>query len=177
MHQHLPFVGGFNSVEEFKDNVMHICYVYSLSRNQDPAPRLHYCLLTAAPWSLHPLPSVISNCLNLLFGTQERSWRLKFILKKQEMGDTEKLVCPGAPQGPPCSISNAHEYSLQCLNSICSLSCYRTISSCSLWSNVSFLANVLSPMAIKRSCYYNAMALLSYLYWKKIILLPQCFEI
>ena len=38
------------------------CYVYSLRMNQDPAPRLHYCFLTAPPWSLHPLPSLISNC-------------------------------------------------------------------------------------------------------------------
>ena len=31
---------------------------------QDPAPRLHYCFLTAPPLSLHPLPSLISTCLN-----------------------------------------------------------------------------------------------------------------
>ena len=40
-------------------------YVYPLRRNQDPAPRLHYCSLTAPPLSLHPLPSLISNGLNL----------------------------------------------------------------------------------------------------------------
>ena len=28
------------------------------------------------------------------------SWRLKPTLQKQEMEDTEKLVCPGVPQGP-----------------------------------------------------------------------------
>ena len=33
--------------------------------NQDPAPRLHFCLLTAPPSSLHPLSSLISNCVNL----------------------------------------------------------------------------------------------------------------
>ena len=48
----------------------------SLRRNQDPAPRLHCCFLTVPPLSLHPLPSLISNCLNLPFGTQGRSWRL-----------------------------------------------------------------------------------------------------
>ena len=52
------------------------CYVYPLRENQDPAPRLHYCFLTALPLSLHPLPSLISNCLNLLFGTQGGSRRL-----------------------------------------------------------------------------------------------------
>ena len=46
------------------------CYIYSLRRNQDPAPRLHYCFLTVPPLFLHPLPSLISNCLNLPFGTQ-----------------------------------------------------------------------------------------------------------
>ena len=35
-----------------------------------PAPRLHYYLLTAPPRSLHPLPSLISTCLNLPFGAQ-----------------------------------------------------------------------------------------------------------
>ena len=48
------------------------CYVYSLRRNQDPAPRLHYCFLTSPPLSLHPLPSLISNCLNLPFKTRGR---------------------------------------------------------------------------------------------------------
>ena len=75
-------------------------YVYPLKGNQDPVPRLHYCFLTAPPLSLHPLPSLISNCLNLPFGTQERSWRLESVPYKQEMGNTERLPCPGAPQRP-----------------------------------------------------------------------------
>ena len=49
--------------------------MYPLRQNQDPAPRLHYCFLSA-PLSLHPLPSLMSNFLNLPFGTQGRSWRL-----------------------------------------------------------------------------------------------------
>ena len=52
------------------------CYVYSLRRNQDPAPRLHYCFLIAPPLSLYSLPSLIRNCLNLPFGTQGRLRRL-----------------------------------------------------------------------------------------------------
>ena len=35
-----------------------------------------YCLLTAPPSFLHPLPPLISNYLNLPFGTQGRSRRL-----------------------------------------------------------------------------------------------------
>ena len=54
----LSFVGGFSFAERLKD----IVNVYSLRRNQDPVPRLHYCLLTTPPWSLHPLPLLISNC-------------------------------------------------------------------------------------------------------------------
>ena len=49
--------------------------------------------------SLHFLHSSISNCLNLSFGTQ-RSQRLKSILYKQEMGNMERLPCPGAPHSP-----------------------------------------------------------------------------
>ena len=30
-------------------------------------PRLHSCFLAAPPWSQHLLPSMISNCLNLLW--------------------------------------------------------------------------------------------------------------
>ena len=36
--------------------------VYSLRRNQHPAPRLLYFVLTAPSRPLHPLPSLISNC-------------------------------------------------------------------------------------------------------------------
>ena len=55
--------------------------------------------LTASPLSLHPLPSLMSNCLNLPFGTQGRSKRLESVPYKQEMGYMESLPCPGAPQG------------------------------------------------------------------------------
>ena len=34
-----------------------ILFCISLRRNQDPAPRLHYCL-TGPPLFLHPLPSL-----------------------------------------------------------------------------------------------------------------------
>ena len=46
------------------------CYVYSLRSNQDPAPRLQYCFLTAPPLFLHILLSLISSCLNLSFVTR-----------------------------------------------------------------------------------------------------------
>ena len=49
---------------------------------------------------LHPLPSLISNYLNLPFGIQEGSWRLKSIPYKQETENTERLPRPGVPQSP-----------------------------------------------------------------------------
>ena len=64
------------------------------------APGLYYCFLTVSPLSLHPLPSLISNCLNLPFGTQGRSWRLKSVPYKQETGNMGRLRYSGDPQGP-----------------------------------------------------------------------------
>ena len=55
--------------------------------------------LAAPSFSLHPLPSLSSNYLSLLFGTQGGSWRLEPISYKQQTGDTEGLPSPGAPQG------------------------------------------------------------------------------
>ena len=52
------------------------CYVCSLMGKQDLASKLLYCWLTVPPLSPHSLPSWISNCLNLPFGAQGRSWRL-----------------------------------------------------------------------------------------------------
>ena len=50
----------------------------------------------------HPLPSLINNCLNLPCWNSgkvtEAQWSLFPVIK--EMGDTERLLCPGAPQGP-----------------------------------------------------------------------------
>lgn len=64
--------------------VQRSCYMYPLRYNQDPAPRLHCCFLAAPPLSLHPIPSQISNSLNLVFGTQGRSWSPGSIPYKQE---------------------------------------------------------------------------------------------
>ena len=77
----------------------------TLGAKQDSVPSLHCCfltaaLLTAAPLSLHPFPSLISNCLNLACGTQGKSWRLRPIRTKKEMWDTERFPCPGTLQGP-----------------------------------------------------------------------------
>ena len=54
--------------------VQRYCSMCPLRGNQDPSPRLHHCFLT--PLSPHPLPSLISTCLNPPVGTLGRSWRL-----------------------------------------------------------------------------------------------------
>ena len=74
--------------------------MYPLRWHQDPAPRLDDCLLAALSLSPHPFPPLINNRLNLLFGTQGRSWSLECVPYKQEMGGTERYLCSGAPQGP-----------------------------------------------------------------------------
>ena len=53
------------------------CYVFPLRRNQGSALWLHYCFLTALPLFLHSLSSLISNCLNLPFGIQGQSRKLR----------------------------------------------------------------------------------------------------
>ena len=81
--------------------VQRYCYMYPLRGYQEPSPRLPLFLVCFLQ-SLHLLIFLISNCLNLPFGTQGRSWRLnKSISYKQETerGD-RNLLCPGAPQGP-----------------------------------------------------------------------------
>ena len=47
-------------------------------------------------------PPLISNCLNLRL--EPRDW-IKPISCNQEKGDTERLLCPGGPQGPAVCIS------------------------------------------------------------------------
>ena len=71
--QHLSSVGGIVLQKSSK-----VCFSVFLEEEPGPAPRLYYCL-TASPWSQPPLPPLISNCLNLSFGAQGRSWRLKLI--------------------------------------------------------------------------------------------------
>ena len=81
-----------------------------LRGNQDPAPRLCYCFLTVPPSSLRPLPSLISDCLNLPLGTWGRSWRLNeaHFLRTRNGGHREAFV-PRSLTGPclvtlPCGV-------------------------------------------------------------------------
>ena len=88
--------GGPSSIEELKDTVM---YIFS-SRNQDPISTLYHHLIVP-PLFLYPLPSLISNCLNLPFGTQGRSRRLNeaYILQTRN-GEHRTDLYSRAPQSP-----------------------------------------------------------------------------
>lgn len=71
-----------------------------IRRNLDPARRLHSCLWTAPSRSLHPLPSLRSNCLNLPFGPQESSGRLNEACFLKKKWGTQTRLVPRRPQGP-----------------------------------------------------------------------------
>ena len=92
------------------------CSVYSLRRNQYPAPRLHYCFFTAPPLFLHPLPSLISNCSNLPFLTQGRSRRLNkaYFLQTRNRGHRKDLYPAGPHRVLRCFISiRSHRWRAQ----------------------------------------------------------------
>ena len=88
------FCGSFSSVIELKGIVMYIPWGGTRT-----LPRGFTILLTAPPWSLHPLPSLTSNCLNLLFGSQGMSRRLKPIPQTRK-GGHRKACVPRRPTGP-----------------------------------------------------------------------------
>ena len=106
-------------------------YVYSLRGAQVPAPRLYYCFLTVLPSSLHPLPSLISNCLNQSLGTQGRSWRLnKAHFQKNKKWSTQAFVSR-SPKGP-CSVS------INCLSVagfFCLFVCFLSFFFYNIWGN------------------------------------------
>ena len=67
-----------------------------ISLGAEPRP----CLKATPSLSPYLLPSLISSCSILSFGTQGRSWRLESVPYKHGAGGTEWLLCPGALQGP-----------------------------------------------------------------------------
>ena len=97
--QHINFphlVGVSVSAKQLNDSVMCICLGGTRIRAQGrTVVSFDYSSLVSA----FPPPSLINNSLNLLVGTQRRSWRPNEACK-QEMEETEKLLCPGAPQSP-----------------------------------------------------------------------------
>ena len=74
------------------------CFVYTFQRNGELVLWLQYCFLTASPLFLHPLPPLMSSCLNLPFRTQGRSRRLNetYYLQMKNRGP-RKALCPEGP--------------------------------------------------------------------------------
>lgn len=84
----------FNSIKNLK-----ACYECPLRQNQETAPRMHYCFLTVLSFSSHPFPCQISNNLKYVHWSSEKVMGA-VACSLQEMGDTERLPRPAAPQGP-----------------------------------------------------------------------------
>ena len=84
--EHLPFGEGFSSAEELKDTVM--CFLWGGTRT---LPQCHTLFLRAPLLSLHPSSPQLTTV-----------WTCPWELREQ---DTERLLCPGSPQGPACSVS------------------------------------------------------------------------
>ena len=84
----LPFVGGSNSAERLKD-----CYVYFLRRNQDPAPRLHYCLFPGL--CIPSLPWLATTLWNSGKVMESEAHSLK-----QEIRGHREACVPRSPTGP-----------------------------------------------------------------------------
>ena len=86
---------GFSSLEELKD-IMCVPWGGTRTLSQD------YPIVSLLPllFTLNPLPSLISSCLNLPLQTQGRSWSLESVPYKKETGNTERLLFPGAAPGP-----------------------------------------------------------------------------
>ena len=82
----------------------HLCILWEGTRIL--SLRLQYCLLTTPPLSLHPPPAPINNRLEPREGCG--GW-MKPISCKQEIGDTERLLCPGAPLGLPAQFHHITE--------------------------------------------------------------------
>ena len=106
--------------EEFFINIFHLLGILVLQKGSkillciflekepDPGPKLHYCFCSS-PVSA-TLPSLISNCLNLPFGTQGKVLEAEVYSLKIRYGGHRKACVPRSPTGP-CSVSSSAESS------------------------------------------------------------------
>ena len=70
----------------------------------------YFPCLTALPLNLHSLSSVISNCLNLLFGTQGRPRRLKPFSTSKKRGDHRGAFVPGRASQDPAQFQSPFSF-------------------------------------------------------------------
>ena len=89
------FGWGFSSIEELKDTVL--CLLWGRTRMLPEGCSIFF--LAAPPLSLDPLPSLISNCLNLPLELRDcrGGWSL---FPTNKIWKTQKSFCVGAPQSP-----------------------------------------------------------------------------
>ena len=81
------------------------CYVYPLRGNQDPTQRLHYCLLIAPqspslPWLATVWTRPLEPREGHRGGMKPISCNQKNCVRGWSALGTERLLCPGALQGP-----------------------------------------------------------------------------
>ena len=93
---------GFNSTEKLKDTVVCI-----------PWDKIRILLQghSITSWLFFPSLSWLATCLNLPFGIQVKSWKLKSISSEQETADTKRLLCV-SPTGS-CLVSSPSRYIFQ----------------------------------------------------------------
>lgn len=88
-------MGGLSSYRTQRLSQLAMYMYISLEEELGPCLITELLFLDYFPFfSLHPLISLIHNCLNLLFGIQKRSKKLKAFFYKQETGGMEGLLYP-----------------------------------------------------------------------------------
>jgi len=111
----LYLVGGLFPTEKLKNKLLCI----SLEETAGLCSRLHYCFLTVPPLLLHSLSSLISNYLNLPFGIQGQSRKLRasqvaLVVKNPPAsagGIRDAGSIPGLGRFPGGGHSNSLQYS------------------------------------------------------------------
>ena len=92
---------------QFQRRTQRYCYGSSLSRNQDLAPGLNHHLIVS-PLFLYPLPSLISNCLDLFFETQGGLRRLSKVYILQARKREAEKCCTPEPHGVLLSFNSGN---------------------------------------------------------------------
>ena len=101
------YTGKFSHLVGASASAKHSMVLLWSSLEGEPGPATKLCCCFSRR-SLHPLPSLISNCLNPLQELREGpgGW-MKPTSYHQEIGDTERLLCP-EPHRVLLSITNKH---------------------------------------------------------------------
>ena len=86
---------------QFQQKNSKILLYISVEEEPGPCPKIALLFLNCSSFFSYPFLSLISNSLNMPFGTRNGHGAcVKPISYKQETGETERLLCPGTPQSP-----------------------------------------------------------------------------